>query len=204
MSEGKRSIESLVEEAGPASEANLSRLTEKHGKTLARIQKQALAAVAPSVPRAQRLVQIRFLAGAWSDVVSTEGACRARCSHCCHINTEVPRSEAELIAKKTGAKLARPETRTLWASQDPAKYLGAPCPFLSPTGCAIYSNRPLACRTLVNLADNELLCELRPGETVPVPYANATVLQGAFASVTQADDWADIREWFPSGLSGAR
>ncbi|WP_083293393.1 YkgJ family cysteine cluster protein [Hydrogenophaga sp. PML113] len=71
-----------------------------------------------------------------------------------------------------------------------------PCVFLTGGRCSIYAHRPLACRTLVNMDDTSVLCELEPGVAVPVPYGNAIAIQGRFALVTQREVFADIRDWF--------
>ena len=69
--------------------------------------------------------------------------------------------------------------------------------------CSIYAHRPLVCRTLVNMDDTSLLCELHQGVAIPVPYANSTRLQSAMALLHLDDTWADIREWFPAGVAGS-
>ena len=192
-----RPVSELVEEAGLAAQSNLERATSQHRVALGSLQKQLKETFSPSTNKAMRLTRVRFIAGQWSGLLQPFSACRFKCSHCCHIDTDLPRSEAQLIAKKTGAKLLNPATRPAGTEQSPAnKFLGVPCPFLNKQGCSIYEDRPLACRTLVSLADDAQLCELRPGEVVPVPYANATALQAAFVAVTQHEDWADIRDWF--------
>lgn len=53
--------------------------------------------------------------------------------------------------------------RALEALQDTlaVRDRGVPCPFLSAQGdCSIYASRPLACRRLVHLDDDALLCRL--------------------------------------------
>lgn len=186
-----------MDEAEPLAHANLARIQERAGPALGDLNKRLTRAMAAGVPKEQRTIQIRFLAGEWSRLVAVDSACRGGCSHCCHINVELPLTEAQLISRKTGAPLKTTKGRPIWKQSDPQKHLGAPCPFLSTEGaCRIYDQRPLTCRTLVNLAPDARLCVLRPGETVPVPYANSTALQGAFAAAHQGEEWSDIRDWF--------
>lgn len=182
--------------AEPAANRNLEAARLQVDSKVTALQAQLAGTFRAGVPKAQRIVRIRHLTGEWSALMSPFSACRTGCSHCCHINTDVPRSEAQLIAKRTGRALKQPATRASGELSEPDRFFGVACPFLEEGGCGIYEHRPLACRALVNLADDSQLCELRPGEVVPVPYANATLWQGAFATVTAADDWADIREWF--------
>lgn len=148
---------------------------------------------------ATRLHRLRFIASEWSKVVTTAAACRKGCSHCCHIAVMLPKSEAKLIAKASGRKLNTKVTGTpLGDSIDDSKYKGTPCPFLAEGACSIYASRPFVCRTLVNLDDSPVLCELVPDVDVPVPYANAFNLHTAFVAITHTEQYADIREWFPS------
>lgn len=65
----------------------------------------------------------------------------------------------------------------------------------------MYDNRPLVCRTHINLDDDDLLCRVIPGKPAMVPYANNTAIQAACVSVLPGDDvFADIRDFFPSSL----
>ena len=188
--------------ADAAARSNLQKTERAAGPVLRGIERQAAQALTPSTAPKQRLIRLRFLAGEWTRAFAPRSACRKGCSHCCHIDVAVPREEAQLIAKATGAVLHEPATlsNALEASGR-GDYFGTACTFLLAGKCSIYAHRPLACRTLVNLDDDERLCELRPGVEVPVPYADATALQGAFVQATHKQDWADLREWFPEGLS---
>ena len=64
--------------------------------------------------------------------------------------------------------------------------------------CSVYTHRPLVCRLLINLDEDDLLCQLvESGEAPVVPYLNmghhesrAAILLGAYQS------FDDIREWF--------
>lgn len=82
---------------------------------------------------------------------------------------------------------------------------GEPCPFLAqdPAAgpgagrCTIYASRPLACRQLVNLDRDALLCHLVPGRDVQVPYLNVrqhAAIQMEALGIGQR--FADIRAWF--------
>lgn len=107
-------------------------------------------------------------------------------------------SEAKLIAKAIGRRLAEPdEPLNIETIAGRRKFFGVPCSFLVDGKCSIYVHRPLVCRTLVNLDSVDTLCRLVPGVDVPVPYLQAVEMQGYFAYLTQDEQYADIREWFP-------
>lgn len=110
----------------------------------------------------------------------------------------VPRSEAKLIAKAIGRKTAEPaHTFDIEQSAGDRRHLGTPCTFLQNSKCSIYAHRPMMCRTLVNMDSVDLLCRLVTGVEVPVPYLNTVHLKGYFAYLTQDEQFADIRDWFP-------
>lgn len=74
-----------------------------------------------------------------------------------------------------------------------------PCPFLGGHGnCTIHPVRPIMCALHHSLAPDASLCELQPGRTQPVPYANATVLKAAMLLAQPGARWADIRAFFAS------
>lgn len=72
-----------------------------------------------------------------------------------------------------------------------------PCTFLRDGVCSIYEHRPFACRTYVSLDADALLCELIPGESVPVPNLDMTSFQWAYVQICGGAKMADIRQYFP-------
>lgn len=161
--------------------------------------------------KTKKVFWLRQAAEAMTAPVFGYSACKSGCSHCCNITVPISRLEAEVIARETGAPMRKSsgvkvmdESRDLQelASNFSAIYYGMPCPFLSKGQCSIYSSRPLACRLLLNMDDDDLLCIITPGATVNVPRMNATEheVYGAMAlGINQ--DYDDIREWFPEGLA---
>ncbi len=184
----------------PAAEAAAQEVLESvsasRAKDLQALKTQLNETMSAKTPPRNRLIRIRHIAGQQSAIFSSKSACSSGCSHCCHIDVSVPRSEAMLIGKMTGKRVSEPSV-TFPIDQPPAKsFVGSPCPFLTEGSCSIYAHRPLLCRTLVNLDRSPKLCELVPNATIPVPYLNTTTLRAAFTIVTQSEDFADIREWF--------
>jgi hypothetical protein len=202
----------IVARLAPAQEAALAnvRMVEARRKASRSSELMRVLAIRASETRIgakERVLRLRKLYDAWARDVHPHSACRQGCFHCCHIGVAVSRSEAELIAKETGARLqALPHEdgpQALLNMQRATEDLAArprPCTFLAEDGrCSIYSSRPLACRQLHNMDVDALLCELIPGAAVPVPYADATELD--VLTVTALPDWrqgqvADIRQWF--------
>lgn len=80
------------------------------------------------------------------------------------------------------------------------RWSGVRCPFLSNEpdgGCTIYATRPLACRNLVNLDKDDLLCKLVDGGKITVPYLGRVESQlGAMLVLGPKLRIADLRDWF--------
>lgn len=136
-------------------------------------------------------------------------ACRNGCSHCCHIPVTISEIEAGMIGQRTGLKPARPAKSVRLADFDDLdlaeEALGelkkrpfAPCPFLKDGACSVYDIRPMVCRLLINLDDDDLLCRLVPEGNIPVPHANAHKLQALFMMAQPSALLADIRDFFPA------
>jgi Fe-S-cluster containining protein len=173
-------------------------ITDASMPVLETLRQQLQLAQTPAVPTGAKLIRLRHIAGEWSKVFSSKTACSSGCSHCCHLSVMVPRSEAKLMAKAIGRKLTEPaEARDMEQASQTAAYLGKACTFLVDSKCSIYAHRPMMCRTLVNMDSVDTLCRLVDGVEVPVPYLNTVILKGYFAYLTQAEQFADVREWFP-------
>lgn len=143
-------------------------------------------------------------------------ACRQGCTHCCHISVQVPEAEAQVIAKAIGRRLTDPapdrvvqtdeshdaaQHEAMMARQDDVARLheGVPCPFLADGSCSIYEHRPMACRHLVNVDVDDLLCRLVPGQGLKVPYLNTQSQKLAHvAAMGLRRRIADLRDWFPT------
>jgi Fe-S-cluster containining protein len=149
----------------------------------------------PRTPRLHALGMLRDMAQIFSEAGKPHGACRAECTHCCHIPVAVSELEARLIGLSIGRRPQKVKVSTLLPAMEYGYNM--PCTFLVNNRCSIYAYRPLACRTHLNMSDNEQLCQLIPDVLVPVPLANATSFQTAYAMLTFKSAMADIREFFP-------
>lgn len=158
----------------------------------------------------QRVIWLHRAATAWSKPLEPVAACHKGCAHCCHIPVTISSIEADLIGRRVGLKPARPtHSVRLQAFADLQSAMPAlqaleskpqqssPCPFLQDEACSVYDVRPMACRLLVNLDDDDVLCRLVPGQAIPVPYANSQQLKVLYLLAQPATPFADIRDFFP-------
>jgi Fe-S-cluster containining protein len=172
---------------------------------------EALVRAAQRAPTvAQRIVWLHKAATAWGRPLQAVAACAKGCSHCCHIPLTISGKEAQMISRATGLA-AMKSPRNAVPVQDLVDddsvtsasarlhhwQTGMACPFLTDDACSIYEVRPLACRVLFNLDDDDLLC--RHGATQPadVPYADSRMLRALALAAQPAETLADIRDFFP-------
>ncbi|WP_213956792.1 MULTISPECIES: YkgJ family cysteine cluster protein [unclassified Variovorax] len=159
----------------------------------------------------QCIAWLHKAATAWGEPLEAVSACRKGCAHCCHIPVTITGSEAKLIARASGRGVRTPprgvrvqdlvdaestSAATRQLQQWPA---GVACPFLSDAMCSVYAARPLACRVLFNMDDDDLLCQHGDGEPAQVPYADARMLRALALAAQPAEVLADIRAFFPPG-----
>lgn len=140
--------------------------------------------------------RLRRMAEEFSQVGKRFSACSGNCTHCCHIPVGLYETEARVIGKAIGREPERAQHDPL-LSERPYGYDRA-CPFLKEGRCSIYEHRPLACRLQLNLDVDDLLCELVPDASVPVPLANTSAFHVLYAAACQDDTLADIRDFFPA------
>ncbi len=188
--------------ADAASLANLKQVLSQRGKMVKDLTNEMRLLANGHDARETKLARLRYLAGEFSGTFTPHTACASGCTHCCHISATVPRSEARLIAKRMGAKLHEPsQVHDILTVPVANAYTGTPCTFLKAGRCSIYAQRPLVCRTLINMDSVDVLCRLVPGMQVPVPYLKTQMIQAFFGSLVFDDDCADVRDWFPEGVA---
>ncbi|WP_371415242.1 YkgJ family cysteine cluster protein [Serratia sp. 1D1416] len=133
-------------------------------------------------------------------------ACRKGCSHCCHLPVMISEGEAEVLAACSDRSMRRPESPIrvidIVAMGEQQRYIvlrsrQRPCPFLGNEGeCVVYEHRPVACRTHLNLDDDDLLCRTVPSYPASVPYADATHIYRYSLLIQRNEIVADIRDFF--------
>jgi hypothetical protein len=179
-------------------------------------RRRLLSQAAKSGTAAQRVLWLRREADLVNAAAAGLSPCGSGCTHCCHLGTLVSEPEAMVIGRAIGrAPSAVPEERVMRAadSLEPGdaheanlakkarveeEFLGVPCTFLVGGRCSIYEHRPMACRYLINLDVDDLLCRLVPGETILARYLNMQPQQASYLAIMGFNARiADIREWFP-------
>lgn len=158
----------------------------------------------------QRVVWLHRAADAWAAPQQAVAACREGCNHCCRTPVTITRLEAGLIGRAAGrtpvaparsVRLAEHETLEsaieAHAEMEVASGWPGPCPFLSDGRCSVYAARPMACRLLLNMDDDDLLCRHVEGTPIPVPYADSSRLKALYLLAQPGAELADIRAFFP-------
>lgn len=147
----------------------------------------------------QKIRDLYEVADMLVDLARDHVACRRGCSHCCHCAVQISKQEAELVGHSVGRAPA--DAPAMPDSSHVAWGYHNPCPFLRDGACSIYEFRPLACRLLVNVDVDDLLCRLQPSinEQVMMPQIDFRYLQETMTCIVSRDGLhlADIRDWFP-------
>lgn len=135
----------------------------------------------------------------WAAPIEQVAACKAGCSHCCHIPVMISAEEAKLLASVTGRAMEMPANAKRIDELEPEvqKTDPGPCPFLEDGRCSVYEDRPLICRAHFNLDSDDLLCRLVPGRSTRVPYADNRLIMGFGMRALGSPVLADIRDFFP-------
>lgn len=156
-----------------------------------------LAALQLPISSKGRLAKALKVADKLSKAATPYAACRAKCSHCCHIPTTISHTEAQMLAEASGRKVAKVTARH--SREETAHYFRTPCPFLKKGSCSVYSARPMACRLMFNMADTPYFCNPAiPPEQSHVTMLNLQDLNLAFTGTFLHETFADIRDFFPS------
>lgn len=190
-------VRERLAQAGPSAQLNVQRFNDRFAKKREVISALFQELQSKHHKKLDALKKLRAAAHDFSTTATPVSACKAKCQHCCHIPVALSQSEARLIGKQIQVQPLEPK-ESRWLRDKPYGY-EHPCPFLTATGCSIYADRPLACRVHLNMDQDDLLCQLIPGASVPVPLANASSFYMLYAKITEGDFMGDIREFFPHG-----
>ena len=142
-----------------------------------------------------------FLDRYLAHVVKGLTACQKGCAYCCHSQVAVSKLEAEYIASKTGRALLKSPNQAMVSEQycDPVK----PCPFVDSVdmSCAIYSYRPLLCRTHISFETDNAKCRFDSDGSKITLLDRRNTWPGAMQAYSElvsrhGGTWGDIREYF--------
>ena len=151
--------------------------------------KVAAFSVAPVQVKFQKL---QAITSKISEMVSPKTACRNGCSYCCYQAVSISEIEAKAISKFIGKEYTKPNYSNVYENRN--KYRGVACPFLKNGKCGVYEQRPLICRTHINLSQFSEICKVGSDEML-VPYLDTTALDQPIIKV--CGEFNDIRHWFP-------
>ncbi|MBU2123024.1 MAG: YkgJ family cysteine cluster protein [Gammaproteobacteria bacterium] len=163
-----------------------------------------MAVQAPS--RAKTILWLYKAADRLGQAVASEVACRRGCDACCHQDVLVTKAEAEQIGRAIGRTPVEAPGAAVQVGHDlldppevGVRHYGRPCTFLRSGECSIFRDRPLMCRLHANFDRDNLLCQIIPGETIAVPFVDASIEKAVYhAKVAAGGMVADIRDWFPN------
>jgi hypothetical protein len=183
--------------------ANIRVIVERIGDNrLDRIHAQVKALIESPDPIWIRLRALYALLDELNSFNGDNVACRRGCAHCCHTQVAISPAEAEMLGRAIGQKPKQNVgriNRQGYYDEQPYGY-HTPCTFLVNNECSIYEHRPLACRKLINLDVDDLLCRLTPPPGPAVPYADRIEFDFANVFISnggRTPKTADIREYFP-------
>jgi len=166
-------------------------------KAFRTLGKQAERATSPRA----KVILLRQLADNLGKVAKPVLACKAGCSHCCHMPVIINAAEAAQIAHATGAPMSKPEFH--FPPRPDMSENGNACVFLVDGACSIYANRPFACRVHFVVDRDATLCEIVPGENITAPHLDVGDYHSTYLKAFGADEvrrMANLSAFFPHGL----
>jgi len=189
-------------------ELRAQRITDADGPRIEQLVRAAVALLndkrSDYQTKADRIIDV---CDALSRTIVPHTPCAGGCSGCCYMATAISGFEARMIGRYIGRaprELGRENIASPALEDDlRARYTGVRCTFLVDGRCSIYPVRPASCRLHHSLNDDASNCTIVPGVTPAplVPHLNLTAVTVAVAFIFRADDFGDIREFFPPDVA---
>ena len=160
--------------------------------------KSAAQAATSTKSQIMKFQSLKDITSKISQIGSQLTACSSSCNYCCYQSVSVCELEASAISKLTGRSYTRPKNTSVY--EDRQKYMGVPCTFLDKGRCSIYEERPIICRTHLNLSNVNEICKVGNNLSSNVPYLDTSPLLSAIGLICGVE-YHDIRDWFPKEKS---
>lgn len=154
----------------------------------------------PGITLFEKLEAIYTFTDRFNAYVATFAVCQRGCSHCCKMDVNVSRLEAEYITKNGGPMLDQGIQHTYGHH--------SACPFLSQDDtCTVYNHRPFNCRTFHTLDDPKYCAKGTEthqvygasGAGYGVGFYKAVATWLKYVHEDRSLPYRDIRDWFPVG-----
>lgn len=184
-------------------EASISRLTPKDREDLTTAMKHSAFVVARATQgQSVSLEEVVSLRDMVAPIMSAISCCSKGCGHCCKMAVTITSGEAQRIGARIGVVPKNPPPEFDQARVI-EKYMGTVCPFLKNNVCSIYEHRPEACRTHFNISAYPIICDVinHPGHDIPSLDVQELWLAESAVAALSGEYPADIRDFFPDGLS---
>jgi Fe-S-cluster containining protein len=127
-------------------------------------------------------------------------SCKRGCAHCCHLNVDLTKPEAEYIisyCEENNIEIDKAKFKAQLNLTQDNRHLSkdSACPFLKNNECSIYEARPIACRTYFVMNAPERCDSKRfpNGKTKQATFIPADCMTAALDNLSESKP---MQQWF--------